>query len=282
MMKTIKHTLIAGLMGLAIVFTISSCQKSFDPKSYAPVKPLPSFDGFSSSNSIETGSLVGYWNFSGSLTDSITKATGVATLTSFAAGISGQALQGAANGYAVCTAPAGLATLQTFTVSAWINTPPPSNGVLDYFTLVNTNQFWGNIEMFFDNGSNNTDAHVRIHMSQNGVDNTYAVEVPNLFNAWVNLIFTYDISGTCTLYVNGASAATGTAGNLKGPLVFTNVGNVVFGCPQFMTTPSQTSGTTAQSWAGYFTGKIDQVRVYNKVLTAHEASALYSLENLGR
>ena len=281
-MKTIKHTLIAGLMGLAIVFTISSCQKSFDPKSYAPVKPLPTFDGYSSSDAIETSNLVAYWNFSGNLTDSITKATGTATLTSFAPGISGQAFQGAANGYAVCTAPTGLATLQTCTISAWVNTPPPSNGLLDYFTLANTGQFWGNIEMFFDNGSNNTDAHVRIHLSQNGNDNTFAAEVPNLFGTWVNLIFTYDTSGACTLYVNGASVATGTAGNLKGALAFTNVGNVVFGCTQFNTNPSQTSATTAQPWAGYFTGKIDQVRVYNKVLSAQEISAIYNLENLGR
>jgi hypothetical protein len=282
MMKTIKNLLMVSLIGITIVFTISSCQKGFDPKTYAPSKPLPSFGGYNSSNSIEPNNLVAYWPFSGNLTDSITKATGVAVGTTFTSGISGQALQGAQNSYALSDAPTGLASLQIFTVSAWINTTPPTTGILDYFTLVNTNQFWGNIEMFFDNGSSNTDAHVRIHMSQNGNDNTFAAEVPNLFNGWVNLIFSYASSGTCTLYVNGKVASTGTAGSLKGPIAFTNVGKVVFGCSQFMTNPSQTSATTAQPWAGYFVGKIDQVRVYNEVLSATEASALYNLENLGR
>ena len=268
--------------GLVIVFTLSSCQKSFDAKTYAPKKPLPTFNGYGASNQIEPDSLVAYWNFSGSLTDSITKATGVASGTSFATGIEGQGLQGALNGYAVCNAPAALAKLQNFTVSVWVNTPPPSNGLIDFFTLANTQNFWGNIEMFFDNGSDNTDAHVRVHMSQNGNDNTFAAEVPNCFNTWVNLIFSYNQSGQCTLYVNGKSASTGTAGNLTGPLAFANVGKVVFGTTQFNTVPSQTAATTAQPWAGFLTGKMDQVRVYDKVLSSQEASALYSLENLGR
>jgi hypothetical protein len=282
MIRNRKNLFMASLAGLATILTIYSCQKKFDPKTYAPAKPLPSFNGYSSSNSIEPEHLISYWNFSGTLTDSVSKLTGTASLTTFGSGISGQAFQGAANGYAVCNVPSAIGTLQTLTVSAWVNTPPPSTGLLDYFTLANTAQFWGNIEMFFDNGSSNTDAHVRIHLSQNGNDNTFQAEVPNLFGAWVNVIFSYDSNGQCTYYVNGKSAATGTAGSLTGPLAFTNVGKVVFGTTQFNTTPSLTSATTAQPWAGYFTGKIDQVRVYDEVLTAAQASALYSLENLGR
>lgn len=281
-MKKIKHILATGLLLSSVAVMVSSCQKEFNPKSYAPKKPLPTYDGYGASDSIETKHLVAYWNFSGTLTDSITKATGTATGTSFGSGISGQAFQGAANSYAVCNAPAALAKLQTVTISAWINTPPPSNGLLDYFTLANTTTFWGNIEMFFDNGSNNTDAHVRIHLDQNGNDNTFQAEVPNLFNAWVHVVFSYNTSGVCTLYVNGQKTATGTAGKLTGPLAFTNSGNVVFGCSQFMTNPSQTSGSTAQPWAGYFTGKIDQVRVYDEVLSDPQVAALYSLESTGR
>jgi len=270
------------LTGLAIAFTLSSCQKGFDAKSYAPSKPLPTFGGYSSSNEIEADSLIAYWNFSGTLTDSISKLTGTASNSSFGAGIEGQGYQGSLTGYAVCKSSPALAALQKFTVSVWVNTTPPTTGVLDYFTLSNTANFWGNIEMFFDNGSTNTDAHVRIHMSQSGSDNTFAAEVPGCFGAWVNLIFSYDVSGTCTLYLNGKSVATGTAGTLTGPLVFQNVGNVVFGCTQFMTTPSQTAGSGSQPWAAYLPGKIDQVRVYKKILSSNEASALYSLENLGR
>lgn len=283
-MKTTKKIFTVALltcMAAGLMITASCIKKA---NVYAPAKPLPSFNGFSSSKDIEPSALIAYWPFNGSLTDSISNNTGTASGTSFANGVKGQAFQGSLTGYATCASSPALAALQSFTISVWVNTTPPTTGLLDFFTLANTNEFWGNIEMFFDNGSDNSDAHVRIHLSQNGNDNTFAAEVPNCFNAWVNLIFSYNSSGTCTLYVNGNSAATGTAGSLTGPLVFQNVGDVVFGCSQFMTTPAENlaAGGTNQPWAAYLPGKIDQVRVYNKVLTADEASALYNLENLKR
>ena len=287
-MKKLKNRFTAGILtSLAVIFTLSSCQKAFNTKSYAPTKPAPTFSGYSASSQIEADSLIDYWNFSSTLTDSISKLSGTASGSNFAAGISGDAYQGANNSYALCQSSPAMAKLTQFTVSAWINTTPPTptSGLYDWFTLSNTATFWGNIEMFFDNGSDNTDAHVRIHMNQNGNDNTFAAEVPGCFNTWVNLIFSYNQNGTCTLYLNGASVATGTAGSMTGSMAFENVGKVVFGCNQFMTTPAQTSGGPGlplPTWSGYWPGKIDQVRVYSKVLSAQEASALYNLENLHR
>jgi len=284
-MKTLKHiTLALAMIGGALGLTLSSCQKSFDPKSYAPKKPLPSFGGFNSSKEIEPASLIGYWAFDGTLIDSISNAAGVATGTTFGTGIVGKGLQGAVNGYALCDAPTAMAGLQSYTVSVWVNTPPPSTGIIGFFTFANTTQFWGNLDMFFENGSDNTNGKVRVHMSQNGVDNTYSVDgVTNLFDTWVNIIVTYDqTDGTCKLYVNGDLKNTGKAGNLTGALAFSDVGKMVFGCVQFQTSPSQTSATTSQPWASYLTGLMDQTRVYNKVLSATEASALYNLEKLGR
>lgn len=284
-MKTFRHiTLALAMASAALGLTLSSCQKGFDPKSYAPKKPLPTFGGFSSSSQIEPGSLIGYWAFDGTLIDSISKSTGVATGTSYGTGVVGKGLQGALNSYALCDAPTAMASLQSYTVSVWVNTPPPSTGIIGFFTFANTSQFWGNLEMFFENGSDNTNGKVRVHMDQNGTDNTYSIDnVPNLFNAWVNIIVSYDqTNGACTLYVNGSSVNTGKAGNLTGPLAFTTPGKMVFGCVQFQTNPSQTSATTSQPWASYLTGEMDQVRVYNKVLSSTEASALYNLEKLGR
>lgn len=284
-MKKLKNLLLICLGGIAMAVTVSSCQKSFDPKTYAPTKPLPTFGGYSSTKQIEPANLVAYWPFNGDLVDSISKTTGVATGTSFGAGLKGgKSLQGGLNSYVLSTASPALSSLQSFTVSVWVNTPPPSTGIIGFFSIANTKNFWGNIEMFFENGSDNTNGKVRIHMSQNGSDNTYSIDgVANLFNAWVNIIVSYDqVGGKCTLYVNGDSKNTGTAGSLTGPLAFTNVGKVVFGTVQFMTTPSQTSGTDSQPWASFLTGQVDQVRVYNKVLSSSEASALYNLEKLGR
>ncbi|MES2107590.1 MAG: LamG-like jellyroll fold domain-containing protein [Bacteroidota bacterium] len=284
-MKTNRNILMAAITAVAITVSITSCQKGFDDKSYAPVKPLPSYSGYSNSKAIDPDNLVAYWAFNNSLIDSVSKTTGVATGTSFGAGVGkGQGLQGGLNNYVLSDASTALANLHSFTLSVWVNTPPPSTGIIGFFSLANTSNFWGNMDMFFENGSDNTNGKLRFHISQAGNDNTYAVDnVPNLFNKWVNIIFTYsETDGKCTVYVNGNSVSSGTAGSLKGPLTFTNVGKVVFGCVQFMTKPSQTSATDAQDWASFNTGGTDQVRIYNKVLSAGKASALYNLENAGR
>ncbi|MEO6631648.1 MAG: LamG-like jellyroll fold domain-containing protein [Mucilaginibacter sp.] len=284
-MKTKRNLFIAAVTAIAMVFTITSCQKGFDDKSYAPVKPLPSYGGYSSSKSIDPDNMVAYWAFNNSLIDSVSKTSGAATGTSFAAGVGkGTGLQGGLHNYVLADASPALAGLHSFTLSVWVNTPPPSTGIIGFFSLANTSNFWGNLDMFFENGSDNTNGKLRFHMAQAGNDNTFAVDnVPNLFNKWVNIIFTYnETGGKCAVYVNGNSVASGTAGSLTGPLAFTNVGKVVVGCVQFMTTPSQTSATGAQDWASFNTGGTDQVRIYNKALSAGKASALYNLENAGR
>ncbi|MDP9076251.1 MAG: LamG domain-containing protein [Bacteroidota bacterium] len=284
-MKTTKNVFITALTGIVIVFTISSCQKKFDAGTYAPTKPLPSYGGYSSSKDIDPASLVAYWAFNNSLIDSVSKTAGVSTGTSFGAGVAkGKGLQGALNSYVLSDASTALANLHSFTISVWVNTPPPSTGIIGFFSLANTKNFWGNMDMFFENGSDNTNGKLRFHMSQAGGDFTFSVDnVPNMFGKWVNIIMSYNENGgKCVLYVNGNSVASGTAGSLTGPLTFTNVGKVVFGCVQFMTTPSQTSGTDSQPWASFNVGGTDQVRIYNDVLSATKASALYNLENAGR
>ena len=274
----INKSLLLLIMGSML---LTSCYKKFDPKSYQPAFTV---NGYTSTAEIGAGSLVGYWAFDGSYVDSISNTTGTSVGTSFTGGFKGQALQGALNGY-VLTAPSnGIKNLQSFTITEWLNTPPPSTGIIDFFTLSNTTHFWGNIEMFFENGSDNSNGKIRVHVNKDGNDNTYSVDgVPNLFNTWVNIAVSYDAtSSTFTLYINGNKVNSGTLSNLSGPLNFSDVGNIVFGTTQFQTTPSQTSGTTAQPWASFMTGKIDEVRVYNKVLSASDLQALIVLQGKGK
>ena len=138
--------------------------------------------------------------------------------------------------------------------------------------------------MFFENGSINTNGKVRVHIAQGTNDNTFAVDnVQNLFNTWVNIGFSYDATTSkCTLYVNGSSVSSGTITGLTGPLNFTNVGQLVFGCVQFQTTPSQTSATSSQPWASFLTGQLDEVRIYNKVLAPSDISAIVALQAKGK
>lgn len=273
----IKLMIIAG----ALVLTLPSCYKKFDPKSY---QPAFTFNGYTSVAEIAAANLVAYWAFEGGYIDSVSKTAGTPKGTGFAGGFKGQALQGALNSY-VLTAPSNaIKNLQSFTIAEWVKTPPPSTGIIDFFTLANTQTFWGNIEMFFENGSDNTNGKLRIHLSQNGADNTYSADgIPGLFNSWVNIAVTYDApTSNLTVFTNGNKVSSGKIGSISGPLVFTNVGNLIFGTPQFQTTPSETSGATSQTWASFMTGQIDEVRVYNKALTEKDLQALVVLTGKGK
>ncbi len=260
---------------------LTSCYKEFDPASYAPAFEI---SGYSAARQIKPSNLVGYWAFEGSYIDSVSHTMGTGVGTSFTNGFEGKALQGALNGYVLSDPSTAIAHLNSFTISEWVNTPPPSTGIIGIFSLAKTDAFWGNIEIFFENGSNNTNGKVRVHVFDGTGDRTYSVDnVLNLFNAWVNITVSYDApSSTFKLYVNGSLANTGTVLNLNGNLNFSSVGKLVFGCVQFQTTPSQTSSTGAQGWASYLTGSLDELRIYNAALTPAEVNALVVLQGKGK
>jgi hypothetical protein len=274
-----------NIMIASVAFTLlalSACQKEFDAKSYAP--PL-SVNGFTSSGQVAKSNLVGYWAFDGSLIDSVSKNGGVNTGTSFAdKGIRGKALQGALNSYVLNAPSSGIAGLQSYTISFWINTPPPTTGIIAPFALADTTGFWGNIEMFFENGSSNTNGIVKVHIQQGNHDAFFVTSnLQNLFNTWTSFTISYDATTAMnTLYVNGSKVNSAVLGGLSGPLVFANLGKLVFGCDQFQTNPSQTSSTQYPGFASFLTGQMDEFRIYNRALTDIEVSSIVNLQGRGK
>ena len=284
-----KRFVCIGMVAALASVALSSCMKEYNPKDYAPKKPLPSFDGFANSKDIEPASLVAIWPFSGSLTDSISNATATNSGTSFTGGVSGQGLQGAANSYAVANTSAAIKGLHSFTISTWVNMPQNTNA-LGVLSIANGQTFWGNLDIFFDTGDANTatSGNLKVHMWNNSASTTgtdaweggYTVDNP--WNKWIQILVTYDdAAGKISVYYNGKVAGTNTQAGFA-PLDWSQANQIVFGTMQFQTTPSLTSATGAQDWAGYLTGKLDQVRVYNKVLTDDQIDALYNLEKAGR
>ncbi len=277
-MKKLNIKLIAlALIGVGL----SSCQKKFDASTYAPALDI---GGYTSSNGVATSSLVAKWSFNDNLVDSVSNTAGTATGTSFNTGIKGSALQGGTNAWVLTTPSASVTGLKSFTLTEWVSTPPPSTGVIGLFSLANTTQFWGNLEIFIENGSTNDNGKLRIHMFNGTDDKTFAIDgVTNLFDKFVNIGVSYDeTTGNCKLYVNGSRVKLATVGGLTGPLNFKNTGKIVFGCVQFMTSPSQTTSHGSEPWASFLTGKLDEVRIYNKALTDLEVSAIVKLEGRGK
>jgi len=287
-MKTIKHiTLALAITGAALGLTLSSCQKSFDPKSYAPSKPLPTFSGYSNSKDIEPASLVAYWPFNGNLNDSLSSTTGTGTGTAFSAGVKGQGLQIPANSYMVTNTPDAVKALHSFTISTWVNMPI-NTGAAGIVSVAHSQNFWGNFDIFFDNGGSATKGVLKVHVFNSSGSTTGkdawegGYSVANPWGTWTQVAVTYDdSSSTVTVYYNGSVAGTNTVSGFA-PLDWSKATQMVFGTLQFQTNPSLTSATGSQGWAASVNGVVDQVRIYNKVLSSSEVSALYNLEKLGR
>lgn len=272
------------LLSLALLASgsllLTSCFKKFDPDTYAP--PL-NIGGYTSVKEISPTNLVGYWSFNGSYVDSVSGVAATNTGTTFTPGIKASAMQGALNSYVLFTPGDAISKMQSFTITYWVNSPAPSTGIIGLVNLANTDGFWGNIDMFFENGSTNTNGKFRAHIT-NGAKDTWVTKdgIQNMFGVWTALALSYDAgTNTFKFYKDGAPLVTSTVAGF-GPIAFTKVGKLVFGCVQFQTTPSQTSATGSQPWASYLTGQLDEVRIYNKALTDAELNSLVKLEGRGK
>jgi len=265
---------------------LSSCVKTFDAKSYAP--PL-NINGFISANQVAPTNLVAHWTFNNTLADSISGTKGVATGTTFSGGIKnyGLALQGANNAYVVSNVPPAVQNLHSFTISTWYNMPL-NVGATGLIGIANPQGFWGNFDIFFDNGGTATTGVLKVHVFNNGASSTgvdaweggYTVNNP--WNSWNNIAVTYnDTTSTVIVYYNGSKIGTNTAAGFA-PLNWTGAKQMVFGALQFQTDPSLTAATGSQGWAGYVAGSMDEVRVYNRVLSGIEVSSLVALQGKGK
>jgi hypothetical protein len=290
MMKTFRNIIIAGMSTMAVVFALSSCQKGFDAKSYAPKRPLPKFDGYANSKDIRPEALVAYWPFNGDLKDSLSSVVGVGTSTSFGDGVKGKGLVATGNSYVVTNTPDAVKALKAFTFSVWVKMPINA-GAAGIVSVSHPTNFWGNFDIFYDNTPTATTGQLKVHVfnnaaladaANNGSANAWegAYAVPSPWDKWTHIAVTYADS-VVKVYYNGASVGTNTVPGFA--LDWSKAGPMVFGTLQFQTTPPLSSGAGgAQGWAAPVNGDIDQIRVYNTALTSSQIDGLYNLEKAGR
>jgi hypothetical protein len=276
-MNAIKKNIRLLLSSLALVTMISACQDKAND--YAPALNI---GGYTSSNEIAPESLVAYWSFNGTATDSLSKTEGTGTGVSFAKGVKGQALQGALNGYVVSNTPSALQTLKSFTATLWFNSDLNSKGIVGLMDISNSASFWGNLTIYLENGGTATTGKLKIHVDNGKTANMDAwlgnYDLTSPWNKWNQVAVSFDeATSTFKVYFNGSNIATSVIANY-GPINFKNASKMVFGTVHFQTDPSLTTATGKQDWASYLTGKLDEVRVYNKALTAEEISSLQRLE----
>lgn len=284
-----------AMLGLIVGLAMTGCQKMERPE----LKELildpepPAYTDLKS-----------FWSFEGNLTDEgENNLTPESIATSYVTGITGQAAQIGAGGYILLKAlddeneydngyigkPGDtLANLGSFTFSFWMNGVGPVNdGAQGVFSLSNSAEFWGNLDIFLENQNNGNEAFFKIHMfnanapSGNG-EQWNEVKVANVYNKWTHVALVYDAATSqLSFYVDGAATGisnkklTFSDGSDYGRVKFNNFNGMVLGTHQFQTTPSLTNHGP-EGWAKSLNGALDQFRIYNRALSAAEINNLFT------
>ncbi|NPD47417.1 MULTISPECIES: LamG-like jellyroll fold domain-containing protein [unclassified Lentimicrobium] len=96
---------------------------------------------------------------------------------------------------------------------------------------------------------------------------------------WYHLTVTYE-SGSMIFYVNGAKQQEYT--DVTGGLVKVEDHDLAIGCGSSKYADDDSNYDNDHiipaAWGGYFNGKLDDIRLYNRVLTGAEVSSIYNLE----
>jgi hypothetical protein len=280
-MKNICLKNIFLLITAGLLFT--SCYKSFDPNSYRPTFTV---GGYASYEEVVQGHLVGYWAFDGSYVDSVSGTAATGVNTSFSNGFKGQALQGSDNGYAISDLPAAIKNLKSFTIDFWINTAQPSGAIITPLCISNTDGFWGALDLYYEsNNATATSANLKVHYTWQKDGFFTTAFLANPWNAWQNVALTYDAATSTFNIYQGGSLVTGgtqTVADL-GDVVFpSGATKIIFGTEQFQCTPSLGTAGGAQPWADFLKGQLDEVRIYDVVLTPADIQALVILQGKGK
>lgn len=192
------------------------------------------------------------------------------------AGINGKAIQG--NGTKAIKYPSAndFKGVTSCTISMWINNAVNANTEL-LFSLTSKDYWHGSAAFLLLEHATPVKCQLKFALQDHWVEYIDNFNKPLFDGNWHHLAFTYDeTTSTVKVYFDGtevptpASAAVNFAG--VGKLNLGNATNLVIGG---WNKHAGLSGPT-DSWISAFTGKMDQFRMYGKVLSASEVTALYN------
>ncbi len=289
-----------SLLSLTL-FTVSSCDKDEDIT-------LPPIGGYNNSDEVGAANLVGHWAFEGNGTE---RKSGAAPTSSSGVtfGTGGVKGQGAtfANGYLYYASNlAALASNQPFTISAWLQVKNtggaptgPQNVPYSYLQLARPGQLFGNFTGLVEAGqySHLSDTLVLKSIyrdaggTQDNINNygavgtEYKVVKKAGTSQWVHVVTTYTPTGGTgaqsifRIYADSALVSNTNFENRGANSFAFTPGEVIIGgwynnIPGKMVTPD--------TWTVPFNGKIDEIRIWNKLLPVSDIVALYQLGKAGR
>jgi hypothetical protein len=284
MKKSLKviSTFLFGIILLSCL-TIASCSKDNEDDPNA---------GKTDPSTIATTNLVAYFPFDGTATESIGSLTpNVETGVTYVTGRRGKAYQGAELAHLLYTLPSSskLKTLTSFSIGMWFKSPLVTGDPEPTIFEIGKSDdlFWGNLKLAQNRLDANADSlQLKAFFLKNDAiwsgqhisysNNTFIVD------KWMHLVFQYDENTSkYKIYLNGVAVVTNDGvenrysdeGVALGALNFANADVINIGAWRPKT---ETAATDA--WMGWFKGNLDELRVYDKALSATEVKALYDAE----
>jgi hypothetical protein len=301
-----KQISLIGL-GSALVITagllFSGCDKNNDVT-------LPPIGGYNNSDEVGAANLKGYWGLDGNGLETKSGATPTSSVgaTYVNDGVRNQALS-LANGYLYYTAAlAALTTNQPFTVSAWVmvtNTGSaptnPKDVPYQYLQLAIPGQLFGNFNGLIEAGqyksTSDTLSIKSIYKDLNGGTqdniNNYGIAGTEYMvvkkagtGKWVHIVTTYNPAGGVgnaesifRIYADGVLVSNKNFENRHANYFKYTAGETIIGA-WYNNIPGKT--VSSDTWTVPFNGKIDEIRIWNKLLPESDISALYELGNAHR
>lgn len=294
-MKKTMYSMFAGALALTAM-TFSSCDNE---------DKLPQIDGYNNSNEVAKDNLKAHWTFDDTNNErlSSTAPSQTAGVTGFTTGQIGKALQltKGALVYPEITAINTVDALPNFTVSMWVNVSGTKRvaggGFTSFFGIIPTStDFWGNIQACAETSRHlptSDTLELKNYLSttlpdgsQSGQDN---VALKNgdkgaYFmgaNRWAHYVMTWDATTHKFEIYGDAVAVGGYTDRGTTPVMKMRIpAKAVFG--SMASSDIGFPGATRPDWAPLATASIDDVRVFNTVLSQAEITALFNLGTAGR
>jgi hypothetical protein len=214
---------------------------------------------------VPTNGLVAYWPFNGNANDeSGNRNNGTvngATLTADRFGNVDNAYQFNANQENFISITTNGANRNVTTISCWIKFDGPIGGGLPIQAL----DWYSIIDGFLLNGYSNDSKYKKIIFNYN---NQPISSSQINFNEWNHIVITIDLNGLCSFIFDGNFAGSQSIiGNYSiFPSIINSNSNISF-----------VGKSINNGW--YFNGKIDDIGIWNRVLTQQEITNLYNSTN---
>ncbi|MBS1743082.1 MAG: hypothetical protein JST81_08610 [Bacteroidetes bacterium] len=240
-------------------------------------------NGYSTSAEVAAANLKAHWAFENNYNDAVSGTAGTANHASaisfVSGGIKGSAVEIASPGYINSNITSTVANLQSLSISTWIKQPAAlMAGPTTYFpfSLNKAGYSWEQTKFFmlFDTHDNATNSKGKVCLMDQWFD-PGQVWPRMLDELWHQMIITYDgTSGELRVYVDGSLLSQSSSTSFNPQANFGDADSFTLGGPD-------DNANAANGWMNSLSGDLDEVKIFDRVLTADEALALFALESHG-